>query len=123
MDRAGCRASLRERYLQCVDHEFAAQVVGYRPAHDAAGEHVEHHREVEPALFGAVLGDVGGVEPVGLDHGESSLDQALGGSAVAPRRVQLRSGRRCTPCSWWQRITRSTRLRPTRIAVVHATRG
>ncbi|MCW2902829.1 MAG: Integrase core domain protein [Streptosporangiaceae bacterium] len=31
------------------------QVVGHRPAEHAAGEHVEHDREVAPAGIGAVL--------------------------------------------------------------------
>ena len=43
---------------------LGAQVVGDRPAHDPAGEHVQDDRAVDPALAGAVLGDVGDPQPV-----------------------------------------------------------
>jgi hypothetical protein len=53
------------RHLQRVDDELGAQMVRDRPADDPAGEHVEHHRRVDSALAGAVLGDVGDPQPVG----------------------------------------------------------
>ena len=53
-------------------------MVGHRPADDAAAEAVQHDREVVPALAGAVLGDVGDVEPVRRRGPEVALDQVLG---------------------------------------------
>ncbi len=46
-----------------------------RPAHHAAAEPVDDHREVQPSLAGAVLGHVGDVEPVRGIGGEVPLDQ------------------------------------------------
>lgn len=62
-------------------------MVGPRPPDDAAAEAVQHDREVVPALAGAVLGDVGYVEPVGLPVPEFPFDQVLGrqGCLIAAR--------------------------------------
>jgi hypothetical protein len=56
--------ALADGHVQGVQDQFGAQMVGHRPAHDPAGEAVQHHRQVQPALVGALLGDVGHPQPV-----------------------------------------------------------
>jgi hypothetical protein len=55
--------------------QLGAQMVGHRPAHDPAGERVQDHGQVQPALVGALLGDVGHPQPVRLGRREVALDQ------------------------------------------------
>ena len=62
-DRAG-RAAPPAGHLQGIDDQFGAQVVGDGPADHAATEHVQHGRQIDPALVGGVLGDVSDPEPV-----------------------------------------------------------
>ena len=41
------RTSLPQGHVQRVEHELGTQVVGHRPAHNAAGEGIDHHGQVE----------------------------------------------------------------------------
>jgi hypothetical protein len=59
MDQARGGIALRDRHVERVQDELGAQVVGHRPAHDPPRERVQDHRQIEPALVGALLGDVG----------------------------------------------------------------
>ena len=47
-----------ERHLQCVGDELGAEVVGHRPADDAAAVQVLNGDEVQPPLPGTQVGDV-----------------------------------------------------------------
>ncbi len=73
-------------HVQGVYDQFGAQVIGDGPADREAGEHVDHDRAVDPALAGAVLGDVGDPQLV-----RGVGDRAGAGRAVAPR-VEPRRG-------------------------------
>jgi len=83
---AGLRRS--QGHLESVDDEVGAQVVSDGPAHDPAGVDVEDHGAVDPALAGAVLGDVGDPEPVRCIRGELTPDVVgpgrLGAVVMAP---------------------------------------
>jgi hypothetical protein len=67
--------ALGDRHVERVQHQLGAQVVGHRPADDPAGEAVQHDREIEPAVAGALLGDVGHPQPVWCWWREVALDQ------------------------------------------------
>jgi hypothetical protein len=58
-DQACCGVALADGHVEGVQDEFGAQVVSHRPSDDATGERVQDHRQIEPALVGALLGDVG----------------------------------------------------------------
>lgn len=77
VNSSGSGLALPERQLQRVDDQLDAQVVGDRPADTPAKPDVEHDGEVEPALSGAALGDVGDVQPIGLGRGEPPLHRVL----------------------------------------------
>jgi hypothetical protein len=59
MDRALRRLARRHSHPERVDDELLAHVSGHRPADDPAAEQVLHRGEVQPALPGADLLDVG----------------------------------------------------------------
>ena len=66
------RASLSEGHVQRVEHQLGAQVIGHRPAHHAAAEHIEHHGEIDEPGRGRDVGDVGDPQPVralGVERG------------------------------------------------------
>lgn len=73
----GLRAAPPDRHLQGVDDQFGAHVVRDRPAHDFAGEHVEHRGAVDLACPGGVLGDVGALQQVRAGGDELALHQVL----------------------------------------------
>jgi len=75
VNRARRWTAVPDRHLQRVDDQLRAHVLGHRPPDDAAAEAVQHDRQVEPALAGAVPGDVGDVEPVRCVGPEVALDQ------------------------------------------------
>jgi hypothetical protein len=64
-DGSGFGAAAPDRHLQGVDDQFGAHVIGDRPAHDAAVEHIQHRAAVHRAGAGGVLGDVGAPQSVG----------------------------------------------------------
>src|SRR5712691_8410859 len=68
--------------LQCllerVDDEFGAEVVLERPADDATAIAVHDHGEIQPALPGAQVGDVGDPESVRSRRLEVALDEIVG---------------------------------------------
>ena len=71
-------------HVQSIGDQLGAQMIGDRPAHHPAGEHIEDDRGIHPALTRAVLGDVGDPEPV----------RALGTKLTVD---QIRPRRRCRP--------------------------
>ena len=72
-DRA--RASLSERHVQRIEHQFSSQVIGHCPAHHPAAEHVEHDGEVQEPRHGRYVGDVGHPQPVRGRGLETTLDE------------------------------------------------
>jgi len=93
----GVRPPARERHLQRVADELAAHVVSHPPADDPAAVEVLHRDQIQPALPGAQVGDVGDPAAVRCRRGEVTIKQ-----------LEIRPDR---PAS---RISRSTRLRPIR---------
>ncbi len=64
--------------VEGVQDQVGAEVVGRGPADDETGKGVRADREVQPALVGALLGDVGHPEPIRCWWGEPPLDQVQG---------------------------------------------
>src|SRR5215217_1700455 len=58
MDQAWGGVALGDGHVQGVQDQLGGQVLSHRPADDPPGERVEDHGEVQPALTGALLGDV-----------------------------------------------------------------
>jgi hypothetical protein len=75
MDQAWSGLALGDRHVQGVQDQFGAQVLSHGPADDPPGEGIEDHGEIEPALVGALLGDIGDPQPVRCWWGEVALDQ------------------------------------------------
>ena len=63
MDQAGARPAALHGHLERGDDELGAHVVGHAPADDAAAVGVLDGGEIEPALPGAQVGDVGNPGP------------------------------------------------------------
>ena len=61
--------------VEGVGAQPGAHVVGQRPPELAAGEHVEDRAQIEPALDGGDLGQVGEPQLVGLLRAEVGFDQ------------------------------------------------
>jgi len=72
------RGAVGEGHLQGTGDQTGGLVVIDRPAHDAAGERVEHDRAVQLALPGRVFSDVGDPEPVGLFACKVAVDEIRG---------------------------------------------
>src|SRR4051794_27069993 len=64
----------RHGHLERVDDEPRSQVLADRPADAAAAVAVDHRGEVEPALPGAHVGDVGDPEAVAASRAKVALD-------------------------------------------------
>ena len=71
-------------HVEGVDDELGAEVVGDRPAHDPAGPGVDDDGEIDPALTGGLLGDVGDPQPVGSVGTELAVHQIVRRTAPAP---------------------------------------
>jgi hypothetical protein len=120
MDQARFRPAIPDRHLQCVDDQFGAQVVGHRPAHDAAGEDIQHHRQIQPPLTCGHIGDVGGPHPVRRRSGEVAVHQIVrrhrrrvtAGQPTPAAPVPLRNGRRASagPPAYGRGARRSHRV-------------
>ena len=70
--------ALGDGHVQGVQDQLGAEMVGHRPADDPAGERVEDDGQVEPALVGALLGDVSDPQAVGSWWTELARDQIRG---------------------------------------------
>ena len=88
MDRlVGWWAAPPDRHLQRVDDELGTHVIGDRPADHPTAPGVDHDGEVDLALGGGMLGDIGDPQPVGTLRCELAVHQV-----VAGRRVGVASG-------------------------------
>jgi len=68
MDQACSRMPPLDCHGERGDGEFGMQVLAHRPANHLAGEQVEDHGQIEPALAGRNVGDIGQpdlIRPVG----------------------------------------------------------
>ena len=78
VDQSGLRLPARNRHLQGVGHELGPHVVGHRPADDLPRVEVLNGGEVDPALPGPEIGDVGRPDPVRLRGGEVAEQEVVG---------------------------------------------
>src|SRR4029450_11579208 len=106
--------ALGDGHVQGVQDQLGAEMVGHRPADDPAGERVEDDGEVEPALTGALLGDVSDPQAGGSWGTELGRDQIRGRG-----RGRVGGGSPCRRGRWPPtippaRMSLATRLRPTR---------
>ena len=77
-DQSGRRAALRERHLQRVGDELGAHVIGHASSRrSGATEDVLDGDQVQPALPGPQVGDVGDPQPVGRRGEERAVDEVL----------------------------------------------
>src|SRR5262249_49103897 len=114
MDQASSRALPLDCHGERRDGEFGTHVIAHRPTNYLAGEQVEDHGQVEPALAGRNGGDIGQPDVIGLVGDKVLIEQVCrhregmlaGGCAhaIAARR----------PCpDTMLALTRPTRLRLT----------
>ena len=66
-------------HLEGVEGQVGAQALRQLPADDAAGEHVDDERGVDPAGEGAAVGDVGDPQLVRCRRGEGAVHQVRAG--------------------------------------------
>lgn len=88
-------------YLDGVDDEFGADVIGDRPSHDPAAERVEDHRKVDLAGAGRVLGDVHDGKPQATSRDWSG--PTVGSVPHACGAVDDGSEILAAPCRWMPR--------------------
>ena len=113
MDQPGCRTAHGKGFAQSGKSQVAVQPVAGGPADDPAGEQVDDDGEVQPALAGPDVGDVGAPFLVGRRCREVLIKQVRGdrpgvvavGGALEPPLLPSPE-----PVS---RIRRAVRRRPT----------
>ena len=74
MDHAAW-ATLPDRHLEGVEHQFRAQVIGHRPADDLAAAGIQHDGEIEKASRRGDERDIGDPELVRPACLEVAVDQ------------------------------------------------
>ncbi len=79
-DQTASGSTMGERHREGVGDELGAQVVGHRPADDPAAVEILHGDEVEPALPGTEVGDVGDPAAVRGAGGEVAVEEIVGDS-------------------------------------------
>ena len=67
-----------DRHLECVQGEIAAQRRGRLPPHDAATEHVDDERDVDPSGVRLDVGQIRHPESIGCRGEELPIDEVLG---------------------------------------------
>jgi hypothetical protein len=82
VDHAWARCAGEHGHLEGLDHQFGPHVVGHGPAHDPSAVGVDHDGQIEPALPGAVLGDVSDPQSVRPVRGEVTLDKVRRGCGL-----------------------------------------
>ena len=76
-DRAFGWSASQGGHVDGVGDELGAHVIGDRPADDPSGPGVDDDGEVDPALAGAVLGDVLHPQPVRAVGAELAVHQII----------------------------------------------
>jgi hypothetical protein len=74
---------LRQRHVQCFEHQLGAQVSLHRPAHDSAAEGVQHYREIQETSPGRDIGNVSHPQPIRSWRHEVALDQVRRRTRIA----------------------------------------
>jgi len=106
------RTALCDRHVQRREHQLGSKMVGHVPPDHLAAEHIEHDgQEHEPGPSRHVS-DIGDPEAVRRIGAELAFDPVRSRTA-APPPVRV-PRRRLTPANPECRISRATRLRPTR---------
>ncbi len=90
-DRAVGWPAAQGGHVDRVGDELGAHVIGDRPADDPSGPGVDDDGEVDPALAGAVLGDVLHPQPVRAVGAELAMHQIVAAGIGRP-------GCGCSPC-------------------------
>lgn len=67
------RFSAPDRHHQRVERQFARESGFHRPADHITGKEIDNHRQIQPALLGADISNIGDPDLVGPDNGELSL--------------------------------------------------
>jgi hypothetical protein len=78
VDEACPRPLGRNRHPQGRQRQVGAQVIAHCPADDLSAVEVQDRGQIEPALIGLDIGDVGEPDPVRRGSGEVALDQVRG---------------------------------------------
>ena len=79
-DRGG--ASLSHRHVQRVEDQFGAQMVGHRPPHHPAAEHIEYDGQIQESRRSRDVGDISDPQPVRGLGLEATLDQVRRGAGL-----------------------------------------
>jgi len=77
MDQPTWRLPASDGHEQCIAGKFGPEMVGHAPADDLAGGHVLDRGQVEPALAGRDVADIGQPDSIGVI-----------GSKVSPQQVR-----------------------------------
>ena len=77
-DRGG--ASLSHRHVQRVEDQFGAQMVGHRPPHHPAAEHIEYDGQIQESRRSRDVGDIRDPQPVRGLGLEATLDEVRRGA-------------------------------------------
>ena len=111
-----CGLPLRDRHVQRGQNQLGAQMRLHRPADDAARIHVEHDRQIQKSRPRRDVGDIGDPQPIGALGCRTAdrPDPLDAGLRIRLRRDDVPPQRRAAQAPP-QRISRATRLRPTRI--------
>ena len=78
VDQAGARPLRRDRHPQGCQRQVGAQMIAHRPADDLATVEIQDRGQIEPALIGLDIGDVGKPDPVRRSGGEVAIEQVRG---------------------------------------------
>jgi len=102
MDEASAGSTTGDGHVDGIEDQLGAQVSGHRPADDSAAEHVHDDGQIEEALPGRQIGDVGHPQPVGADalnvRSTRSGADAMSRSRTVVRVVRRRWTPRCGAC-------------------------
>src|SRR5579862_2075387 len=108
------RSALRERHVERLEHELGPQVRRHRPTDDPAAPRIEDDGEVEkPAQVGTYVMSAT-QRRSGPAAVKSRSTRSGAGRASRSRMVVRVPLRRLTPVKLSARMSRATRLRPTR---------
>ena len=73
---------MSHRHVQRVEHQFGAQMVGHRPPHHPATEHIEYDGQVQESRRSRDVGDISDPQPVRGLGLEATLDQVGRGAGL-----------------------------------------
>ena len=113
MDQAGRRLPPAQREMERGADQIGVQRAPHRPADDPARKEVEDDGEIEPAVGGLEIGDVGGPDVIGRGRPKLALHQIRRHGHAWRLSVVTRKRRRGRARRPSARIKRMTRLRPT----------